>query len=517
MYRATRMNSATPLSWWSPFAATRLLMVQVLLVTGCSREGSTAAPPRDYSPVEIAERQSTIVVPVSTSLARVEERLNQAIPSRLFSLDQSFDACLPAQYTQLCIGVTSGGVCRGRSVKIQITPPIGCQIAGHIDREHIQLSGGGSVINLSVPVSLTADVRGKGPVGRLVAEDVTGSVTITGSIIPTIDRTWAPRAELSLDVEWRNRIGIDVLGQRITLARSVDPMIDKALQRVAAEAPDALRSLRLAQRMQRVWTQLGQPIRLSQEPSSWFRLTPAEVGYSGLHVSDGRASTTITISGRTATFLGGEPPATDPGALPPLARSSASPGFRLFLPILANYSVISAAAEDALRAGKAQVLDIPVLGKCTVTFGKVEIYQTRNRNLAIGITLSLSNDRDWRDLRGTIWLTARPTFDSKSRTLGVDRMRVSADTNSPVADQLVRVINFPPLNELIRSSLRYDLTSAWAQALSQATAALNRDLGHGIRMRGTIERARLTETSSAPRGYYLGLEAEGTVTIILSD
>lgn len=489
------------------------VVVAMVFVSGGGRQGSTAAPPRDDTPIQVAQRPSTIVVPISASLMALQARLNAQVPNQLFAIDEARDQCLAPQYTQVCIGVTLGGACRGRSVRTQITPAIPCHIRGNVDRGPIQLSGAGATINVQVPVAVRAQVSGQGAVGRHIRETVTGSAVVDAALTPAIGPDWTPGGRLSLGYDWRNRIGIDVLGQRISLAASVDPMISQLFGRIAAQAPQALAEIRLRERMQQVWTQLAQPVQLSQDPASWLRFVPSAVGYSGLQVTDGTAATRVMISGVTATFVGGRPSAGDPGPLPPLRGGTAEPGFRLFVPVLADYRLMAETAEQALQVGTRQPFDIPVLGTGTVTFRDVEIYQTTDRRLAVGVTLSLDTVGTWGDVRGTVWLTARPVFDRATRTLSVDQVEVAADTNNAAADQLLRVINFGPVNQRVRAAVRYDLNEAWQQALARANAALNRDLGQGIRMRGAIRSARVAETSTAPAGFYLGLEAEGLVEV----
>ena len=490
-------------------------LATVMILSACSREGSNPAPPRDDTPIKIAERASTITVPITASILALETQLNEKIPTRLLDVNENRDACVPARMARVCLGISIGGRCRGQEVTTKITPDIDCHLDGHADRGAISLSGSGNTITLAMPVSVDVKVTGRGEIGKNIQETVTGAATVKGSITPDIGENWEPKAVIGINYDWTDRIGVDVLGQRITFASRVDPKINEAIKKMSDELPAALASLRAREQIEAVWKQSTKPVKLSQDPESWFRFTPQQAGFSGVNVQDGVAAATLMIAGRTETFLGTEPPQIAAPPLSPLQKAVPDPGFRLFVPVLADYNAMAAAAEKALKVGQPQTLNIPGLGKAQVTFTDVDVYQAKGRVMAIGVSLNVDTDDSWRDINGTVWMTARPVFDNATKVLRVADVSVVANTNNEVVDQLIRVINFGPVNKLIRSSLSYNFNDKWTKALAQANAALSRDLGNGLVLRGAINQANVREASTSPVGYYVVLEAEGAVEVDL--
>ena len=165
----------------SPHSNTRhlpLLRVAVLAIApfaGCSKETSTPAPTRLNSTVQMPIKESTIVVPVAISVPQLRDKLNAQVPRRIYSMDEERDACVPKQTAKVCLlphpeislfGHKVQDASCGQWVVTDVSPAIDCHLAGAVDRGDIQLSGNGSTLNVSVPLSASVTARGEGRSGR---------------------------------------------------------------------------------------------------------------------------------------------------------------------------------------------------------------------------------------------------------------------------------------------------------------------------------------------------------------
>lgn len=490
-----------------------MLAVSSLALHGCGSRPSPA-PPRDETPVEIAERASSIVIPVTAPLSALQDRLNTDVPSRLVTIDETRDGCVPARWARVCIGLELGGSCRGQEVRTKITPEIDCTLDGYVDRGGFAVSGSGQTLSLSVPVNASVTARGRGEIGRHIRTTANGSVNVRANAAFDISEDWVPKATVATDYSWNDKLGIDILGFRVTFSGQADPQIRDILRKFEQDVPGYVGQLELKQRMDEIWRKAFEPVRLAENPESWLRFTPQAVGFSGFTLDNGQIATTLMLEGKTETFLGAKPKSSPVTPLPRLAREIKTTGFHFFLPVTADYTLMTTQAERALSVGKPQHFDIQGLGKVEATFKKVEIYQTRDRSLAIGITLDADPERDWFDTRGTVWFIAKPQFDDRTKRVWIDKMAVFGDTNNETVDLLLKIINFKPANDRLRKSLVYDFSKEWDDALAKAGQAMTVQTPSGLNLFGTITNANLVGSSTTPRGFYLGLETHGTMQAV---
>ena len=66
-----------------------ILLSLLALVTGCAGMNAMPAPPRVDTLIEIAERPSTIALPVSFDVSRIDSKINNAVPERLIAVDEN--------------------------------------------------------------------------------------------------------------------------------------------------------------------------------------------------------------------------------------------------------------------------------------------------------------------------------------------------------------------------------------------------------------------------------------------
>src|SRR5712671_128150 len=80
-------------------------------------------------------RSSTMVIPITASLDEIQTKLNEQIPSALYTIDENRDDCVPAQWVEYCLiprpWPFSGCI---QTAKTQVTPSIDCHVDGAATR-----------------------------------------------------------------------------------------------------------------------------------------------------------------------------------------------------------------------------------------------------------------------------------------------------------------------------------------------------------------------------------------------
>ncbi len=373
------------------------------------------------------------------------------------------------------------------------------------------MSGSGQTLAMAMPVNIEISTKDVG--GIIKSETATGSANVRASAAADIDENWTTTAAINADYSWNDRIGVNILGQRITFASKVDPKVREAIGKFQRSIPAQIEALALKDRLSEAWAKGFSAIQLSDNPAAWLRFTPGSVGYSGYEVSDGAIRLSLMANGVTETFLGPKPSDPKPVPLPKLARNLPPAGFQFYLPVLANYNTLEEGAEKALRRGEEQTFDVPNVGKVKVTFNDVTIYQTTNGALAIGVEINADPADEFFDTNGTIWLSAVPKIDNARRVASVDDLRIATKTDNGAFKLLASILSLRVVNDRLKGAMRYDFNQKYAEALAKANSALNRELTESLYLTGQITNAVVDRVVATPEGLFLGLDVTGTAAL----
>lgn len=493
-----------------------LAVVALLLTTAtaCSRDASSVEPLRGSSTLEFPDQLSTIVVPVSVDIATLRDRLDEAFPTRLIEINERKNDCVPPQYAKVCLVPRLFRKGCAQWIKTKITPGIDCQIDGHVDRGALTIRGSGNVLELSLPVKASVTVRGRGEVGKHIQETAKAAINATAKITIGVSADWQPNATVDADFRWTDRAHLDVLGFRITIGDKVKPEIRKILDKIEREVPRQLHKLNVRRQAERAWAQAFTSVRLSTKPDVWLRFAPRDIALSKLVVSDGALRISAFATGLTHTFVGQEPENLQPTELPSLqAGAPESGGFNFFLPVVVNYVALEAVLREILEFDKARTYTIPGVGEVRATFKDVRIYEATDNELAIGLTMHADPAGEFFDAYGTVWLTGKPSIDNESKRVVATSLTYAAQTDNEATNLLIAIARLEPIRQGIEAALTYDFSGDLEQALAEANTALNRPLGHGFVLEGTIQGAGIESVVPTSEGLYLGLDVQGEVRI----
>lgn len=498
------------------------ILVSMLLLAGCQREAGNPAPPRVDTAFETPKQTSTIVAPLSLSLDELEARLNAVTPQRLWSIDRQEARCVPAQKVSICavhVRKCKGDECRNVPCKIglkrtRVTPDIACRIVGQVTRGRLSLTGRGDTLAVSLPVKAVVSAHDVG--GVIKKETATGAANVRATVRLTVDRNWQPRAKVDIAYDWTEPPGVDILGQRVRFVSRAD----KALAGVVAGLErDVTREIQRQQSralVEQAWKLGFATILLNRErPPAWMRLTPQRLGFGGYRVSGRQLELTLAAETLTETFIGDRPEPPRLGPLPPPAASIGNRGFRVNVPVLADYAQLEPVVSRALGKLAKKGVTLPRIGAVNVEFGKVTIYPTAGGRIAVGIETKADVVRSpLKATKGEVWLSALPYNDANSQVVRVRDLKIAERSDRQAVDLLVSLYLDPVVLGEIQQALTHDFAPDFDKVLLAARKAIALRREGDFTFAANIDKVSHGTVVATGSGLYLPVEVTGNARIL---
>lgn len=482
-----------------------LLMIVVLAIAsitpGCSRDHGNPAPPRVETPAELPMQSSTIVVPVSASLAALEQQLNARTPTALWTIDKAEPRCVPSKSVKLF----------GRALKV--TPTLGCRIVGKVTRGRMRLGGQGDTLTIAMPITAVISARDVG--GIIKQETATGAATVRATAKLSIDRQWSPVAKVDIAYDWTDPPGIDFLGTRIRFAEKADAKLKGVIAGLERDLPRELAKLRARDHLAAVWRQGFTSIQLNRErPPAWMRITPIQLGFGGYRIQGGRIELMLAAEARTETFVGNRPPDPLPTPLPPPAANIGTKGLRFFIPVLADYAQLEPVVQRALRKLAAKGITLTGIGPVDAEFGKVTIYATDGGYLAVGVQTKVKARNGLLGAtHGEIWLSALPYNDENSQVVRARDVRIAGRSDSTAVNLLFALFDDPNVQARIRDALAHDFARDYQKVLVAARGAIAGHREGDFLLSADVDSVWNGPIKATGQGLFLPVQANGTANI----
>ncbi len=488
-----------------------LVASSLIVLAGCSRR-SMSPPPRIAAEFNMPQRLSVATVPVTLDIAKIAETLNQNAPTRLATIDQDRDACVPAKWADVCLipKLLKSGC--AQHIKTKITPAIDCHLSGRIDRGPIELFGDEAGLIVNVPIYASVSARGRGAIGKNIQETAKGSIRLTTKVFADVNERWEPRVTVEPNFHWIERPYVRVLGFEITFGSKVEPQINKAFASLESELSKQLSKIDIKGSAEKLWHQGFAPVLVSSKPDVWLRLQPKGVGLSKVSTSDGNLRFVLKAEVLADTFVGPKPPSRPITQLPDLQKDITGDEFDIFIPVFADYDALEKQVSDALSIGSSQSVDIPLIGKSDVTFLGVDIYPSGKDALAIGLELTADTPGTMFDTRGKLWIVGHIEVDNASKRIIPTGIDYGSNTDNEAFDTLFAVLRAPSIKERIRKALVYDFSRDYEKSLRSLNAILNNET-NGIYLAGNVLGADLSGITNTAYGAYTALEVKGNISV----
>lgn len=489
-----------------------VLALLTVAVGACEKKVAIKPPPRIDAPANLPKLSSTITVPIVMRLSDVQAALNQAAPRTLWRIDQHEDRCVPAQR------MLGGKKILGKRIfgdkGLKLTPDLGCQIVGQVQRGAITLSGQGQNLVMHMPVTAEISVRDVGGIVR--KETATGAANVRADVRLSMRPDWTPGATVKISYDWTDPPGIDLLGRRITFVDKADKRLAKVVADLEQSLPRQLQKLNVRGQLADAWRSGFTSILLNErKPPVWMRLTPEKLGLLGYNVAAGQIVLTVAAETVTETFVGDRPPDPTPTPLPLATTAIARRGLDFNIPVLADYAQLEPVLLRALRKRAAKGITLPTVGPVDASFDKVTIYPTEGGKVAVGIDLSaqLAGKADTRT-KAQAWLTGTLHNEVNSRVVGVRDLAIAADTSSTTVNLALQLLSDPGVLETIRTALVEDFTKDYDHVIAAARKAIKQRREGDAVISADITKVVSGQIMVTGQGLFLPVRATGTATIL---
>ena len=274
----------------------------------------------------------------------------------------------------------------------------------------------------------------------------------------------------------------------------VDAQLETLRQSVDSALP-TVATIRLA--ADSIWRAVQMPMPL--DSGIWLVMNPETVTLTPVTGMGQVATTAVTLVARPRVVLGERPqPAIHP--LPTLSLAPATGRLHVPVDIEVPFTDIAQRATAQLTGQTAgdgmRVRDVKVWSA-----GDTSVVQV---DLAGKVT-------------GSLYLVGRVGYDIASRTLVVNDLRYTVQSSTTMSKLEVTLGAFL-VKRAIESATnrgRWNVGELLDQTRSRLTAQLNRPLGPGMSLAGTIESVRLAELRTTPTAYLLRVVLDGEARVLM--
>lgn len=190
---------------------------------------------------------------------------------------------------------------------------------------------------------------------------------------------------------------------RQTITRSIDEMVKE--------------NLKLDTVVQEAWTQMFDPILISEEFNTWLAVNPETITMTPLNVKDDIISSTIVVESRPSVKLGEKPINNQPKPLPPFQYSmEAVDDFIIHLSTEIPYS-------EAERIAKQSMVGETFESKGkSVTVEDIELFGQGNK-LIVNAQLSGS-------YTGNIYFEGKPEYNTKRNSIDIKDLKFTVESRN---------------------------------------------------------------------------------------
>jgi Domain of unknown function (DUF4403) len=347
---------------------------------------------------------------------------------------------------------------------------------------------------LDTPVKPSVSCGGEGPPPRVrirvaseYSMDSTWRMRTRSRVVEMTPLTAQPRDRCEISL-----LSIDVTDEVVSGARSaIDQQlraIDRRLSRVDFHSP-----------ISDLWRMLQQPLRIT-DSTVWLLIDPLAVALGPIVPRDSSVVADVALLARPRFVSGRRPPDGD-APLPPLGRAQPGPDTALVLVEgLLRYGPATEILRKELRGERVRV------GWRWVTIGDLTAVPAGNGRVALGVDLKGTF------VRGRVWFTGRPAFDSTTRMITMPDLELDVRSRDALLQGLAWVAD-GPLTGWIRSKAQIPADTLLAAARTVANKALVRDLADGVRLVGVVLEAKPIGVTASAEG--LVARARGTAQLRL--
>ncbi|RAU84085.1 DUF4403 family protein [Pontibacter arcticus] len=473
------------------FALFLFALTSLFILAGCTstEKLTTAAPASKAAAIPAYQpKLSSVTVPVSVSLATIENKLNQELTGILYKDDN-------LEGDDVAVTVTKNGRMTIRAEKDKVY--------------------------FSVPLHIYAKGRWKWDPCKYCpaidkAEDTSFDMVIKTESKVNLTDNYTINTITSGDFEWGATKPVLELGPlKIGLARFVEPAMRKQMATLTAQLDKELQNyLNVRKYAAQAWQLVQEPVKLNDDMNAWLTIVPKDVRMAPLQTKDGILSTRIGITSYLAVTTDGKPQVQFNKNLPKL--------------------IIDSRLQDAIQVGltatipyahASQLLQAQVKNQ-TYTFdeGKSEITVNDAAITPSGEQLILMLDINGKSktgmftkkIVGKVYLRGTPYYDPETTSIKVRDIDYTLDTK----DKLLSTASWLAKNkfkDMIQQQASIPVKAQLndTKKMLQQTLDASGRVHESVLLRGTIQDIAPENIYLTPEGIKAVVNAKGKLTLLV--
>ena len=459
-----------------------------ITLTGCSSTDklNTAAPEAKAMVIPAYKPQlSSITVPVSISIAAMEEKLNDEIKGVLYK-DTNLDD------DNVAVTVSKSGRMSIRAEKDKVY--------------------------FSVPLRIYAKGRWKWDPCKLCpaidkTEDTTFDMIIKTESKIGLTEDYKIQTITSGDFEWGNTKPVLELGPlKIGLARFVEPALRSQMANLSKQLDKELQSrLDMKKYVAEAWQMVQEPVKLDDAMNAWLTVVPKEVRMAPLTAHNGTLNTRLGITSYISVTTDGKPQTQVNKTLPKLiVDSRLADDIQIGLTTTIPYAHASKMAQ-AQVAKQTYKFDG---GKSQITVNDVAVMPGGEQLvLMLDVNGKTKAGIFTKKIVGKVYLRGTPYYDAQTASIKVRDIDYDLDTK----DKLLKTASWLGKNkfiEIIQAQVNIPVQSQLDDAKKMLQSTLDKQgrVHESLLLRGSIKHITPDNIYLTQEGIKAVVNAKGTLT-----
>ncbi|TPE45364.1 DUF4403 family protein [Pontibacter mangrovi] len=465
-----------------------LLIIAGFALPGCSgtEQLDTAAPTAAAAAIPAyTPRLSSVTVPVSISVAALEEKLNQEIAGILYQDTNLAD-------DNLAVTVARNG--------------------------HLSMRAEQDKVYFSVPLRVFAKGRWKWDPCKICpsidkTEDTAFDIIIKTESRIGLTEDYKINTITSGNFVWGDTKPVLELGPlRIGLARFVEPALRQQMTSLSKQLDKELQSrLDVRKYIAEAWQQLQQPLKLDDNLNAWLSVAPQEVRMAPLLAHNGSLNTRLGLTSYITVSTNGKPQVQANKALPKLIIDShMADDIQIGLTASIPYAHASKMVQEQV-ANQTYTFEE---GKSQITVSEAAITPAGNQLvLMLDIDGKTKAGIFTKKISGKIYLRGTPYYNAETASIRVRDVAYDLDTR----DKILSAANWLAQNrfeEMIQQQVSIPVQHELENARQMLQAMLDKQgqVNKSVLLRGSIKDITPENLYLTQDGIKAVVNARGTLT-----
>lgn len=419
-----------------------LWIIALLLILNSCNTFKATAPAKFEAPVPNQLKTSVIGVPVEISMKDLELKINKELVGLIYE-DNSFE--------------------NNNNDNLKVS-------AWKRDNFRIELNG--TELNYHIPIKLTIQIKKFIPLPVITAE-----IALDFTTTLALNKDWTLNTKTTATgYQWISSPFVTIGGYDISIKYIADIILSATKGSIGTEVDKAIKdNLKIKSLLQPAWQNLQKPIKINDEYNAWLRISPMEVLCTQLSGKNNILSFSAGIISVNEVFVGKQPDTLAPTKIPDLKLlNNINNNFSLYVNTDIDYTKITELSR------KEMIGQVYNYGKKKIMIDDLTVYGSGSK-VAVEVLLS-------GDLKGKIYLMAKPFYDPDNQTVGIREVDFDIKTRNSLLKSANWLLN-GTLAKMIEKKMVYSIKDLLesSQKMIAGNIRDNRSV-KGVVLKGSIDK-----------------------------